>query len=128
MANFRVERILVTLDESIPDFNHLEAVDAEELAWLNLDSEAESRGLTPLNEFAVAPFQRPQWHSPSDGLETVRGLAQLCERWLGRATNPYGYTAEIVQKKLLTLRQLEEVLVRADECDRSFHLALRDLE
>lgn len=127
MANFRVERMFVMLDEPVRGLNHLRAVDPVELAMLGSDSHADSLGLTPLSSFEFAPFDRPRWFPANEGLKTVRGLIDLYEKWLSSGTNEYGYASDVLASWVATLRQLEDVLDQADTFDRRFYFAVKDL-
>jgi hypothetical protein len=128
MANFRCERLFVMLDDPIPGFDHLRAVEPFEFAESVSDSEALTLGVTPLNDFAYAPFQRPRWRPAAEGLESVRALIGLYEKWLARGKCDFGYRMDFVEQKLRVMRQVESVLDAADTHDRQFHFAMRDLE
>ncbi|WP_165070368.1 hypothetical protein [Paludisphaera rhizosphaerae] len=127
MANFRCERLFVMLEDPVPGLNHLKAVDPVEFAWLGSDDDAERLGLTPLGDFTFAPYERPKWQPAAKGLKTIRGLIDLYRGWLAQGSNPYGYTEEVLKKKLAVLSQVETVLDAADSRDRRFYLAAKDL-
>ena len=127
MANFRCERLFVMLDEPVSGLDHLKAVDPIEFAWHLSDNDAEQLGLTPLDDFTFAAFQRPRWQSAAKGLETVRGLIGLYRGWLVRGSNPYGYAEKVLATKIGVLEQVEAILVAADSHDRQFYLLAKDL-
>lgn len=126
MANFRMERLFVILDEPVPGLNHLKAVDATEFAWHSSDSLAERLGVTQLGDFTFAPFDRPTWHDAREGLATIRRVRSLYAEWLAKGENPM-WTSEALAKKDEALRQAEEVLAEADSLGRRFYLSARDL-
>jgi hypothetical protein len=128
MANFRLERLFVILDEPVPGIDHLKAVDPVEFAWHLSNEIAEQLGVTPFDEFTYAPFQRPKWHEPDEGLKTARGLLDQYRKWLEAGTNPYMYPSETLKNKIIVLEQVEDVLTAASSLDRQFYLAAKDLE
>jgi hypothetical protein len=127
MANFRCERLFVMLDEPIPGLNHLKAVEPFQFASLCSDDHAAHAGLTPLDTFTFAPFERPAWQPAAKGLKTVRGLIELYRTWLAQGHNPYGCTNEVLAANLAVLGEVEALLDAADSRDRQFYLAARDL-
>jgi hypothetical protein len=127
VADFRLERLFVMLDEPIAGLDHMRAVDPVELAWHGSNALAEQAGLVPLDEFTFAPFERPRWRQASVGLKTVRGLCAIYRAWLASGQNPYGYGADVVRSKLSVMDQLEAVLAEADSAGRRFYLGARDL-
>ena len=127
MADFRLERLFVMLDDPIPGIDHMRSVDAEEFAWHNSNLLAEQAGLTPLDSFTFAPFQRPRWHPAAQGLKTICGLISIYQRWLATGQNPYAYSEDVVRSKLSVLKQVEAVLKEADSAGREFYLAAKDL-
>ena len=134
MANFRCERVFVMLDDSLPDLNHLRAVDPEGFAGLfteMLNNQVVDAGLTPLDSFLSAPFERPQWQPASEGLKTVRGLIDLYRGWQASGHNPLGYAdesaEELLTRDVAVLVQVETVLDAADTYDRRFYFAAKDL-
>ena len=128
MANFRMERLFVMLDDRIPGLDHLKAVDAVEFAWHHSNQHAESLGVTPLDAFTYAPFQQPEWHDASECLATIRALRALYADWIAKGANPIGYTEDVLREKDAVLQRVEEVLDSADTLGRKFYLAARDLE
>jgi hypothetical protein len=130
MANFRCERALIMLDEPVPGLNHLKAVDAEAFAYLLSDEISHwmvEAGYKPLIDFVYAPFDRPKWRPAGKGLQSVRGAMELYQKWLDAGTNPLGWSRERMEKELLVLGQVAEVLDRADARDRRFYFAAKDL-
>lgn len=127
MANFRCERLFVMLDEPVPELDHLRAVDPVRFSMHYSDDHADQLGLTPLSEFTFAPFERARWFEPAEGLRTVRGLCDLYRDWLKRGSNPYGFSAEMLERKIEVLEQVEVVLEAASSRDRRFYLAAKDL-
>jgi len=127
MADFRLERLFVILDEPVPGLNHMKAIDAVEFAWHNSDPHAECLGVTPLGVFTFAPFEQPEWRDAQEGLATVRALRALYADWIAKGTNPIGYREDVLAKKDAVLQMVEEVLAAADSLGRQFYLAARDL-
>lgn len=130
MANFRCERAMVMLDEPVPGFNHWTAVDAEGFASLLSDELSHwliEAGVTPLVDFLYAPFDRPKWRPAMKGLQSVRRAIELYRRWLDAETNPLGWSRERMERELIVLGQVEEVLDQADTRDRRFYFAANDL-
>jgi hypothetical protein len=128
MANFRLERLFVTLDEPVPGIDHLKAVDSVEFAWHLSNAIAEQLGVVPLDDFTYAPFQRSKWHEASEGLKTVRALLHQYRKWIEAGDNPYMYAGETLRGKIIVLEQVECVLEAASSLDRQFYLAAKDLE
>jgi hypothetical protein len=128
MANFRMERLFVILNEPVPGLDHVQAIDAVEFAWHNSDQHAESLGVTPFGAFTFAPFEQPEWSAPIEGLTTVRALQNLYAKWIENGTNPFGYAEEVIVQKAAVLKQVEDVLTAADSLGRQFYLQARDLE
>jgi hypothetical protein len=127
MADFRCERLFVMLDEPVPGLDHLRAVDPVRFSMHYSDDHAEQLGLTPLSDFTFAPFERARWYAAAEGLSTVRGLCDLYRDWLSAESNPYGFTADMLARKIEVLEQVEAVLDVAAARDRRFHLAAKDL-
>lgn len=134
MANHRCERIFVTLERPVPGLDHLKAVDPVELAWHGSNEDAESIGVTPLEDFCVAAFdgperyhEKPRWRPAAAGLKTVRAVIALYEKRIADRSDPRGRTPETLGKKVAVLRQLESVLDQADARDIRFYLAVKDL-
>jgi hypothetical protein len=128
MANFRCERLFVMLDEPVPGFDHLHAVDPEAFAALFSEDDAESIDIIPIERYAYGPSDRPRWHRAADGLHTVRSLIELYEKWLSRGPGEAGrYTAEALNENLAVLRKVEAVLDAADSRDRRFYFKMKDL-
>ena len=130
MANFRCERAFVMLDEPVPGLNHLRAVDPE--AFADLLNEQISfwmveAGYTPLTDFLYAPYDRPKWRPAGKGLRSVRGAMELYRKWLDSGTNPLGCAQESLERDLVVLSQVAEVLDLADGRDRRFYFAARDI-
>jgi hypothetical protein len=130
MGNFRCERAFVMLDEPVPGLNHLKAVDPEVFAYLLSDEISfwlTEAGYTPLTAFLFAPFDRPKWRPAGIGLESVRGAIELYQKWLEADANPLGWSRERMEKELVVLNQVAEVLDAADGRDRRFYFAAKDL-
>lgn len=127
MANFRMERLFVMLDEPVPGLNHFKAIDPEEFAWHGTNLVADQLGIARLDEFTFAPFQKPRWHSCAEGLETVNALLDKHREWRNAETNPFDYGPEVLDEKITILTQLQSVLQAADSLDRRFYLAAKDL-
>ena len=130
MANFRCERAFVMLDEPVPGLNHLKAVDPEAFAYLLSDEISywmTGAGYTPLIDFLYAPFDRPKWRPAGKGLQSVRGAMDLYQKWLDAGANPLGWSRERMEKELVVLGQVAEVLDLADARDRRFYFAAKDL-
>ena len=130
MANFRCERALVMLDEPVPGLNHLKAVDPEVFANLLSDEISHwmvEAGHTPLVDFLYAPYDRPKWRPAAKGLQSVRGAMELYQQWLDAGENPLGWSRAQMEKELVVLGQVAEVLDLADARDRRFYFAARDL-
>ena len=96
MANFRLERLFVMLDEPVPGLDHMKAIDAVEFAWHNSDQHAEGLGVTPLGAFTFAPFEQPEWHDASEGLMTVRALRSVYADWIAKGANPFRYKDDVL--------------------------------
>ena len=128
MADFRCERLFVMLDDPSPGLDHLRAVDPFEFAESLSDSEALALGVTPLSDFAYAPFACPRWRPAAEGLASVRALIGLYEKWVAGGKSDFGYRQDFVEQKLRVMRRVESVLDAADTHDRRFHFAMRDLE
>jgi hypothetical protein len=128
MANFRLERLFVILDEPVPGIDNLKAVDPVEFAWHCSNHIAEQLGVTPFDDFAYAPFQQPKWHEPDEGLKTAKALLDQYRRWLDAGTNPYMYASETLKSKIIVLEQVEDLLTAASSLDRQFYLAAKDLQ
>ncbi len=130
MANFRCERAFVMLDEPVPSLNHLKAVDPEAFACLLTDEISYwmvDSGYRPLIEFLYAPFDRIKWRPAGKGLRSIRGATELYRKWLDAGANPLGWPKERMEKELVVLGQVAEVLDLADSRDRQFYFAARDL-
>jgi|GEM_PF-3911161 len=127
MANFRMERLFVMLDEPVPGLDHTKAIDAVEFAWHNSNQHAERLGVAPLHTFTFAPFEQPEWYDASEGLTTVRALRSLYADWIAKGTNPFQYREDVLAKKAAVLQKVEEVLTAADSLGRKFYLIAREL-
>lgn len=128
MANFRLERLFIHLNEPIPGLEYLKAVDPAEFAWHMSNQWAEQLGVTPLDSFTYAPFERHRWHDPEDGLQTVRALLSLYNEWIANGVNPIGYSDEELEMKIAVLGNVQTVLQEASSLGKRFYLAARDLE
>lgn len=124
MADFRLEKLYVILDEPIPGINHFQAVDPEEFAWHGTFDLAQQLGITPLDDFTYAPFEEEVWHPAGAGLKTIRALLKEFRRQAA--------TSEEVQQRLqptlAMFEKLEELFDQADAHDREFYLSARDLD
>ncbi|MHC5538206.1 hypothetical protein ACYOEI_08255 [Singulisphaera rosea] len=127
MANFRCERLFVMLDEPVPGLDHLKAVDPVEFAYLGAEADAEQLGVTPLDDFTFAPFERKRWSPAAEGLTTVRALISRFQDQLSSERPEHADRNEVLHGKLVVLRQVEAVLDAADSRDRRFYLAAKDL-
>ena len=137
MANFRAERVFVMLDQPIPGFDHLKAIDPTELcsACTLTEMDADRLNLDTLYSFSVAagerswqPREKPRWRPPSEGLAAVRGLlAHYDDRITRGEGSAGGVIASALPKIAAVLRQVEAVLDKADTHDRRFCLAVKDL-
>ncbi len=127
MANFRMERLFVRLDEPVPGLDHLKAIDPVAFSMHYSNEHAESLGLEPLDAFTFAPFERPRWFPAEQGLHTVRGLLELYGRWRASGQNPYGISAEALDRRIVSMSSVATVLEAAAALGRRFHLQARDL-
>jgi hypothetical protein len=127
MADFRLERLFVILDQPIPGIDHLKAVDAVEFAWHGTNFIADQLGVRRLDEFTYAPFDQPNWHACGEGLQSLRPILKQYHEWLERGTNPYGYADHTLKEKVVVLAEVEKLLDAADALDRQFYFAARDL-
>jgi hypothetical protein len=137
MANFRAERVFVMLDQPIPGFDHLKAIDPVELCFACTLSQMDSDrlNLDRLYSFAVAtgerswePREKPRWRPASKGLIAVRGLlAHYDERIARGQGSAGGLIPSALPRIVAVLRKLEAVLDGADTHDRQFCLAVKDL-
>ncbi len=118
------------LDEPVPGLNHLKAFDPEAFAYLLSDEISHwmvEAGCTPLIDFLYAPFDRPKWRPARKGLKSVREAIKLYQTWLDAGANPLGWPPERMEKELIVLGQVAEVLDQADARDRRFYFAAKDL-
>ena len=130
MANFRYEKVFVMLDEPVPGLNHLRAVDPEVFACLLSDEISYwlvEAGHRPLIDFLYAPFDRPKWRPAGTGLQSVRGAMELYQKWLDAGANPLGWSHDRMERELIVLGQVADVLDAADSRERRFYFAAKDI-
>lgn len=130
MANFRCERVFISLDEAVPGLNHFQAVNPEEFADLfdePLQNALVDAGVRPLVDFLFAPFERPKWRPAAEGLASVRAAIGIYEARLGVTSDLPGMSGDVLNRRLATLGQAEAVLDAADTRDRRFFFQARDL-
>ncbi|HAH46689.1 hypothetical protein [Gimesia sp.] len=124
MADFRLEKLYVILDEPIPGINHLQAVDPEEFAWHDTFDLTQQLGVTPLDDFTYAPFDREVWYPAGAGLKSIRSLLQEFRRQAATSEE----VQQRMQPRINMFEKLEELFDQADAHDREFYLSARDLD
>lgn len=122
MANFRAERLFIRVAGELK-FDPNEGVNAEEFAFAMLcDADAYDRA--SLQDYTIAPFDRPRWFRAAKGLATVRAVIAEKEAKLMSATPEQ---KSHLEKMIEVLRVVEDKLDAIDLKDYKFHFLARDL-
>ena len=120
------QHVILMLERPIPGVDHIRAFGSEELLDAALNRcDAESAGITPLEDFCVSYGGRPQWATAATGLKTTRQLISLYEKWTAQDAVPGRGTPQSIARKLFVLRRLESLLDRADSRDIRFCLKVK---
>jgi hypothetical protein len=132
--NYRVERVVVGLQELVAGLNPIRRVDPIALANAYTDFDAQHLGLRPLSDYYIADFgegaepyvERRRWYKASAGLKTVKGLLQHYRDILIRGKDPLGREPGVIQKKVHILEQLQSVLQDVETAGVGFCLLVTD--
>ncbi|MFO0978649.1 MAG: hypothetical protein U0996_19740 [Planctomycetaceae bacterium] len=123
MANFRAERLFIRVAGTL-NFDPNEEIDPETFAMIMVcDGGAYDR--SSLQDFTIAPYDRPRWFRASEGLKVVRAVIAQEQSKLKSAPpeqQPH------LQKSIEVLQAVEDSLDRIDIKDLKFHFLAKDLE
>ena len=125
MANFRGEKFLIRISESIDGFDPNMGIDPGQLSHV-AGGDCHSFTRTPLADFACGPgsYQRPRWFKAAKGLKSVRGLIAEMEQKLQECQEEE--RKAWMERDLSTLRILEDRLDTIDVHDCKFYFHARD--